>query len=395
MNEEITLQRANKALEAALALLDIPESYYEKAVSRYESIAEWLHRPESGVRDFDPAVYAQGSFRLGTVIKPLSSEEGYDLDLVCRLMLSKQDLTQKQLKDLVGVEVKSYSKANHFKSEPEDGKRCWTQQYQDEVNFHMDILPSIPNDRTVMAELIQLGVPTDLAAEAIAITDKEDPNYNFISVKWPRSNPKGYAMWFERRMDVKGTLFEERRKLFDSQMGVYASIDDVPLYKLKTPLQRVVQLLKRHRDETFRNTPEDKPISIIITTLAAHAYNGEADVASAMATILQNMERYIFPGPGPRIPNPVDPGEDFADRWDDEKEELFREWLWKAQQDFAKFGKGRNATELSGTIRESLGVVPPRTALAAAVPLIATPIVANARPSVTDVSGGARPWSDG
>jgi len=41
---------------------------------------------------------------------------------------------------------------------------------------------------------------------------------------------------------------------------------------LKNVLQRLVQLLKRHRDITFEKTHERAPISIILTTLAAKSY---------------------------------------------------------------------------------------------------------------------------
>ena len=33
--------------------------------------------------DYKITIYAQGSFALGTVIKPITDTEDYDLDLVC------------------------------------------------------------------------------------------------------------------------------------------------------------------------------------------------------------------------------------------------------------------------------------------------------------------------
>ncbi len=132
------------------------------------------------------------------------------------------------------------------------------------AKFHMDILPAIPDDYNW---LIQLGVPYVFARYAICITDKDrwhlDPD-------WPRSNPKGYAGWFRQRMI---TVFESQRKFLAEQLR--ANIEDVPDYKVKTPLQRAIQILKRHRDIMFANDPDGMPISIIISTLAAHAYNNE------------------------------------------------------------------------------------------------------------------------
>ncbi len=99
-------EQANRILEHFIELLDIPPHYYDLAKRRYESLADWFHREASSVARFDPAVYPQGSFRLGTVIRPLSDAEEYDLDLVSVLtLLSKADLSQADLKRLVGEEV--------------------------------------------------------------------------------------------------------------------------------------------------------------------------------------------------------------------------------------------------------------------------------------------------
>jgi hypothetical protein len=98
-------------------------------------------------------------------------------------------------------------------------------------------------------------------------------------------------------------------------MKKYASIEEVPAFKLKTPLQRAIQILKRHRDLTFDNSPE-KPISIIITTLAAHAYNNEADTVQALRNIVDTMLNSIEHNNDILwIPNPVNPLENFADKW--------------------------------------------------------------------------------
>ena len=89
---------ATEALHGLIDLLDIPESYYEKAKDRYRSLGEWFERPESTIRQFKPRVCSQGSFRYGTVIRPLIETETYDLDLVCNLALSRENESQEGLK---------------------------------------------------------------------------------------------------------------------------------------------------------------------------------------------------------------------------------------------------------------------------------------------------------
>ena len=89
----------------------------------------------------------------------------------------------------------------------------------------------------------------------------------------------------------------------------------------------------------FMGNEECKPISVIITTLAAKAYNGETDLEFAVANILSRMGDYINSAV-PLVPNPVNPVEDFADKWYEEGtaksklQENFYKWLYQARADF-------------------------------------------------------------
>src|SRR5699024_8787473 len=113
-----------------------------------------------------------------------------------------------------------------------------------------------------------------------------------------------------------------------------------PLDKVKTPLQRAIQLLKRHRDIMYDALPESRkdndPISLIITTLAAHAYNNESRYYEALCNIVDNMSRYINKvGNFFVINNSVMPEENFADKWNEnpEKAQEFYKWLQSARTD--------------------------------------------------------------
>jgi hypothetical protein len=165
-----------------------------------------------------------------------------------------------------------------------------------------------------------------LAELAVAITDKQHPEYERIARNLLSSNPRGFASWFEDRarpwaLARIGSLVEQR---------FYASVEVVPPYEWKTLLQRAIQLLKRHRDVMFRNNPETDPISMIITNLAAHAYAGEADLFSAVVNIVEKMPQYVRPA-RPRVPNPADPAEDYADKWAKHPILETNFWVWHAQ----------------------------------------------------------------
>lgn len=361
MNEitKITLQDHNDVLEKIAEILDIPESMLEKAIRSYQSMGNWLGRPESTLAQFDPMVSPQGSILLGTVIRPITDKDEFDVDLVCTLNATKRDFTQKSLKSAVGHEVELYAKSQKMKNPPEDGRRCWTMIYANGAQFHMDILPALPDPERYREVLESRGF-TDLAKnvaitdKAIAITDKTSANYAEYSNDWPQSNPAGYAEWFRERMRVR---LLEQKTLYAKRHAFAGSVDDVPDHKVKTPLQRAIQLLKRHRDIMF-DDDEDKPISIIITTLSAHSYNNEDTIPAALASILTTMASHIEERDGVFwIVNPVNPAENFADKWAEEPQKRvnFFSWLEQAQNDFGMYLNASAFDEIPQVLEEGLG----------------------------------------
>ena len=322
-----------KVLDSVVDSLDIPESYYQRASDRHHSIADWLCRPESKLAKYSPHVTPQGSFRYGTVVRPIHHEAEYDLDNVVTLQMQKTDKTQSELKLLFGEELKAYARAHGMSSPLEENPRCWRLHYADEVSFHLDSLPCVAEEPAVVQAIISQGVPFELAKRAVAITDQRHPNYQLLSLDWLISNPRGFARWFEERTRV----FAQPRLRALVEMRKFASVEDVPPYEWKTPLQRSIQLLKRHRDVMFRETPELAPISMIITNLATHAYSGEDDIYEAVTGIVARMRNFISPV-YPRVPNPTAPSEDYADKWSKNPllEQNFLLWHSQVQQDLAR-----------------------------------------------------------
>ena len=348
----ITPNYTEELLEDIAANLQVQPGRYEAAERSYKSVGKWLHRQESTVRQAYPKVYTQGSFRLGTAIRPVSEEEDYDIDLVCELSLSKSQLTQARLKKLLGKELEDYVKAHNMKA-PEEGRRCWTLEYADEAQFHIDILPALPDAAHLRLFLEQAGYSSEWTDTAIAITDRDDPNFLRITEDWPNSNPKGYANWFHSKMRK---TFEARRHAM--ALEVQSSIEDIPEYKVHTPLQSAIQILKRHRDEMFTYRTDEKPISIIVTTLAAHAYQEESTISGALYNILSRMDEYIEERNGVTwIANPTNHSENFADRWRElpERKKAFYEWLSQARADFNAAKEASNRDMATTALEPRLG----------------------------------------
>ena len=366
-------QKITDVLTKTAEALDIPGHVYEDAVLKYESVGAWLSADDSELKDLAPAVYPQGSFRLGTVIRPIAKYD-YDIDLVCLLDRAKDQTTQKKLKDLVGDRLKKHPDLKGIVS---PGCRCWLLDYPAESNlpaFHMDVLPSIPN--------------TQRPQTGILLTDRD-------LIQWQKSNPKAYADWFSGRM--KTILLE---KIAAAARDSRVNVEDVPEWQIKTPLQIAVQLLKRHRDVYFASAPDDRPISIIITTLAAHAYRNQPDVHDALIDITRDMEKFIQQRDGHWwIPNPVEPEENFADRWNQYpgRRNNFVRWLEQAKRDFVQLAGKQRLEEVVDSLRAPIGTtimakVERNLGLASSVPAATVPTIRVA--PIGDISHRRHaPWS--
>jgi hypothetical protein len=361
--------------------LDIAPSLYQKARDRHRRLGEWLCRAGSSLEDYKPRVRPQGSFRFGTVIKPLVEGATYDLDQVVTFRrLSTQQLTQAELKLLLGVELAAYASA-HGMQPLEEKHRCWRIKYRDEVSFHLDSLPSVPAAEANVNYLRRLGVEEGWALRAVAITDDRHPEYQVVGGEWLTSNPSGFARWFEARAALGRTTPSDR--------SVRASVEDVPPYAWRTPLQRAVQILKRHRDVMFQRAPELAPISMIITNLAAHAYAGERDLGEAVTGIVERMGQYVQPAT-PRVPNPAHPAEDYADKWrlQPALEHNFWQWVEQIRADVRHFSQqGLNPADVQR--RFAIGLSSEQQQRVTQRPVAPAVVVPAAAPRI---ESAPRPW---
>lgn len=355
-----TKNQLSALLEQMARFLDIPDEVHEEAVRKFDELGHWLEEKDKEHGRREPSVYPQGSFRLGTVVRPISDETGYDIDLVYERDLRKASKTQQQLKDEAGEQLESfvdYLKDSHREApELKSGRRCWTLRYSDQ--FHMDVLPAIPNgDRRATGGKMN--------ATAIHITDVD-------LHKWQHSNAIGYSEWFKERMlqqfqEKRATLARAKlqaKGVVLTEGMIKEAVEQVPEYKVKTPLQQAVQILKRHRDVHFKDDCYNRPASIILTTLAAKAYENEDNLVDALINMVRGMPEHIENRTvnGNRVawvPNPVNSEENFADRWQDEdqpnREKSFRVWLQKVEQDMTTALKGGGIHKVAELLSLTLG----------------------------------------
>lgn len=343
------------AIELILNEIELSNTEYDTAENRYNDLGDFL-ATNSSIKNFVPKIFPQGSFRLGTAIKPLNPEEEYDLDMTCELTrgLSTTTVSQAYVKEQVGNAIDEYIQIRGIHKHKEPKHRCWRINYKGQPSFHLDIVPGIPlqNSNAQRQVMLDSGV-SEINAIAWAplscnITDDRRPNYRQIDSDWCLSNPRGYALWFESRMKMQ----------LDFTMVLDEKSEPLPTFRQKTVLQQCVQLLKRHRDIMFQgDISEFKPISIIITTLAARAYNGERNLNEAITNILNKMGNLVNAN-GIRIPNPTMPKEDFTDKWktNAKLETMFNAWLYQAKTDFDFIINNMNNFSISSAAHDKFGV---------------------------------------
>lgn len=281
--------------------VQLDQTRYERMISSYESIKNWIESDEQFFKPYKYDVYPHGSVRILTTVKPIGKDE-FDLDIAVHLRAGTQHTPAR----IYGELVRRLREHNLYKDMVDLKNRCVRLNYAGD--YHMDILPGIQefehDKNRMMVPDRQLG-------------------------EWVSSNPRGYADWFLAKANlVKESLLEKAMR------AEKLPTDD---FKKKKPLQRAVQLIKRYRDIYFEDDDTYRTSSVILTTIAGQFYSGEEsifDTVDNMVTIIHNRMDSI--AERLKIYNPVNPDEDFTDKWDSEPEyyhafknfatHLYQEW---------------------------------------------------------------------
>lgn len=290
----ISLDRAGlhdleKVLGAGISSLDITEKERAQVIARYEGVGQTLdeHWSDSTAAN---KVYVQGSFALGTVTRKIHRNDDVDIDLVVVRGIQRSSITQRDLKADTGAGLRKFAASSQPRAVLDESERCWTLEYP---GMHLDVLPAIPDVS-----------PERGSDDGILITDHDVRS-------WLQSDPLGYADWF-RKVALEEVLAKEA---FLAERGG-VDVADVPSWTRKTTLQLAVQALKRHRDIYFTGRLDERPSSVIITTLAARAYRPGGNLFDVMSAIASGLVDHIEVIDGHYvIANPVLLEENFADCW--------------------------------------------------------------------------------
>jgi hypothetical protein len=304
-------EQLNDLLNRIGEKLQLDNSRKERAKTSYQALCTWIETDEKYFSKYTLDFYAQGSYRTGTTVKPVSGEE-FDLDFVLEIKGDwKTENPLRLLKEL----ARRLSENGTYESMLEVKTRCIRINYANE--FHIDILPGFPE--SIYSSNTKIKVP-----------DRELKD-------WTDSNPKGFADWFDDISNKVNTMFIEKRAVASVE-----PLPESPPYGYIEPLRRAVQLIKRFRDIYYLDKNVSGVRSIVITTLAANYYNGEKSAYEAILSILNGIQTLIIKSEGKPIDiyNPSNIEEKLSEKWDDEP---------KLYSDFCEFIKyfSRQWTQLN------------------------------------------------
>ena len=210
----------------------------------------------------------QGSYALGTLIKPVDDNDEYDADIQVVMNFHHKW----QVKDYIHEVHRTLKGNEKYANKLSLKTRCVTVDYVGD--FHLDVVPRV----TVS------GKPCVC---------------NRLTNRFEETDGTGYRDWFNEQNRITGGN-----------------------------LKRVVRLLKFLRDHKSNYTVK----SILLTTLAGNTIKptdegteAVSTIADTLVTVLTRMDNYLQQHPYmPAIRNPVLPTETFNRHWDQAKYANFR-----------------------------------------------------------------------
>ena len=299
-----------------LRRLELQKSARQAAEKAYELLGDAIAKKLALPRH-DVEVFPQGSMRTQTTISQRHPVK-FDLDIVVKLS------GPRYLNPDPEQFFKDFGKALEGNESttgvPTPKRRCWRLDYPGEP-FYFDVTPAIDDSACITGAALRV----------------RDPD-----IRWAPSNPEEFACWFCDKADKRFyfQVVSKGERLFAADSVTPLPSEPIGLDDI---LRRTVQLMKLHRDTMYwfadEKHKENQPISIIIVTLATHAYNDlylnhQHEFSSPIEVVLalvEAMPDYIERRSNGNhwVANPKLAGENFADKWnsdDGARHAEFKRW---------------------------------------------------------------------
>lgn len=355
-----------------ISSLDISPTMYRKAIEKYNALTKFLN--DCGIK---ANMYPQGSFAFGTVVRPNTKDpaSNYDLDFICQVCGCRTDYSPSELRQKIEDALSS--------SKVYDGKltvykECFTIEYAaiNGIGFSIDIVPATDESIDNKKRLADKSLEPELLETAIAIP-KHNGERNY---SWLTNNPKGFRTWFDKKNApfLAASMASYREKLFEKNRELFSSVEEIPHELDRSALQRVIQILKCHRNVYYaklKNGDELKPISAIInvvTTQIASQHDSNCSVFELLEYVLNVLNMYaqqdkaqiqgsytIFSQSDGKwyISNPANPEDNLADKWNQDSRipTYFFRWIKSVKFDLIESVQQEDEQQFRTAIENGFG----------------------------------------
>ena len=253
-------------------------------------------------------VERQGSYALGTIIKPVQDGQEYDADLL--LLMAYQP--GQGAADYIEAVYACLRGHQHYQTIAHRKTRCVMLDYAGDV--HLDIVPCIAVN----------------GAQYIC---------NRVTGEFEPTDGTGYRDWFNDRNRVTGGN-----------------------------LKRVTRLLKHMRDHKGNFTAP----SVLLTTLIGTTVDGTGafgSVPDALHTVMHRIDYFLQTNQRiPSIANPALPSEDFTRKWDQRKyghfRDMFHTYTLKVGDAYAEQAHNESVKKWRAVFGDDFGKLRPATVTA-------------------------------
>lgn len=327
-----------------LRRLELAPNDRAAAEADYERLADRL-AVKLSIPRHDVHIFPQGSMRTQTTISQRYPVK-FDLDLVVKLTGPAYASPNPEV--MFAAFGKALEGNESVTGVPKPKRRCWRLEYPGKP-YYFDLTPAVKDQ-------------TARSGSSLSVRDPD--------TRWAPSNPEEFADWF---CSNAAQRFPFQRRLLKSSVEARTTVTPLPDedVALDDILRRTVQLMKLHRDTMYWGADERKkegmPISVILVTLATHAYadlhaNRRDEFTSPIDLVLELIEampEYIAKNhQGWLVQNPKLPDENFADKWNSDgglRHAEFHRWHKKLESDLEALLYQSHRTPSEDRIRSVFG----------------------------------------
>jgi hypothetical protein len=330
--------------------VQLSPSRHRQATQRYQTVANWLERDESWLKDRVSQLYPQGSMAIGATILSRDSQDRYDIDIAAELLLP-EEMSPKRVLDGLYETIKGTPGSQYYQM-TRRRSRCVTIEY---AEMHMDITPVIRRPSTLERE------------SWIFENRKETPQAEARLV----ANPYGLAEWYNQRTHADDDPFANAfRVLAMSYDTMQADVDPVPEHEQlenKSQPTIVLQLIKQWRNFQYEGKEDQGPPSVILSRIVAESSNPRLPLSKDLEFTAIRVADYIEAHGKSHQPitNPVCPEDVLSDRWkvDGPEARIFVQKLRKFSSEISRLNEGCDVSEAKGILAGLFGEYPTREAV--------------------------------